>query len=377
MSVQFIASRRIGKPVTWYVYAWRGGPLILKQVSPRKPSLGRAEHAAIAAALQDDRAPRPASLRETLRKWCPNDPRAVGSPDWDKLAANTKRVWRPHIDAIEERWGETPLALWSEPRMVSKVVKWRDERRDTPRTADIGVTVLKHFLEFARLRGQVAVNVAERIPRLYAGADRADIIWTDDDVRLFEAKAIELGLPQMIDLLRLAAVTGLRREDLVTLTWAQIETRAIVKKALKVSRRKRRRVVIPKTPQLETVLLDLRDRHRLEGVETVLVNSKGRSWTVNSIGNSFGRIRDAAGIVHVDEDGTRVRSKRLHDVRGTFCTMLMVEWELTDQEIAEVVGWSPETVGQIRKVYVDHERVVVALSDRIAAKQIAKLSASV
>ena len=266
------------------------------------------------------------------------------------------------------------MAVWNEPRMVAKVMKWRDERRNTPRTADIGITVLKHFLEFARLRGQVAVNVAERIPRLYAGADRADIIWTSDDIIRFEAKATELGRPQMIDALRLAAATGLRREDLVTLTWSQISSLAIVKQALKISRGKRRRVVIPKTPQLDAVLLDLRDRHRLDGVDTVLVNSLGRSWTVDSLSGSFGRVRDAAGIVHVDEDGNRARAKHLHDVRGTFCTMLMCEWELTDQQIAEIVGWSPETVGQIRKVYVDHERVVVALGSRIAAKQIAKQS---
>ena len=58
-------------------------------------------------------------------------------------------------------------------------------------------------------------------------------------------------MAHVLDGLRLAAATGLRRADLVTLTWDQIGEFAIVKKAMKVSRRKRRRVVTPKRPSLK------------------------------------------------------------------------------------------------------------------------------
>lgn len=121
------------------------------------------------------------------------------------------------------------------------------------------------------------------------------------------------------------------------------------------------------------MLAELRTRYREDGVNTVLVTSYGRAWTGDGLGGSFNRVRDAAGIAHVDEDGVS-RLKHLHDVRGTFCTMLLTEWELTDREAAEIMGWSPERVAHIRKVYVDHTRVVVALAERIAAKQIAKQS---
>ena len=63
MSVQFIKSARAGKPVTWYIYAFRGGPLIRKVVSPRKPSLTKADHQAIASALVDDRSVNPTTFR--------------------------------------------------------------------------------------------------------------------------------------------------------------------------------------------------------------------------------------------------------------------------------------------------------------------------
>lgn len=379
MSVQFIASRRPGKPVTWYVYAWRGGPLILKHVGPRKPKLGHAEHKKIADELAKLAAIPIDSTRHALREWCPIDPARdndQAAQEWRMLADSTKRVWRPHVDAIEERWGKFPLDIWNDARMVAKVVKWRDERAATPRTADMGVQVLKEFLEFARLRGLVTVNVATGIPRLYRGSDRAEIIWTDADIAAFAAAATadDRQWGAATDGVRLAAVTGLRREDLVTLTWAQIGEFAIVKKALKISRRKRRRVVIPQTPQLEKLLAELRTRPRADGVETVLVNSRGRSWSAASFGGMVSRIKDAAGIAHVDDEGNS-RPKHLHDLRGTFCTMLLTEWGLTDEQAADIMGWSETRVAHIRKVYVDHLRVVVALGQHIAAKQIAKQSA--
>lgn len=170
----------------------------------------------------------------------------------------------------------------------------------------------------------------------------------------------------MIDGLQLAAVTSMRRQDLVSLTWDQVGEFAIVKRALKRSRGKRGRAVISQTPQLELVLGELRSRYRSPGVNNVLVNSRGEPWTGDGFGGSFNRIRDAANIVHVDEDGD-VRPKHLHDVRGTFCTMLLTEWVLTDQGAADIMGWSPDRVAHIRKVYVDHTRVVVALGQRIAA----------
>lgn len=373
MSIQFIKSARRGKPVTWYVYAWRGGPLILKHVGPRKPKLQAEHHAAIATALADDRTVNPATLRSPLREWCPVDPNKSGSPEWAALSDATKRVWRPHVDVIEARWGDKPISVWSDPRMVEKVVKWRDERAATPRTADIGITVLKSFLEYARLRGRVAINIARDIPKLYKGGNRAEIVWTADDLERLKVVADKTKRTQVYDGVRLCAVTGMRLADLVSLTWGQIGEFAIVKLALKKSRGKRKRAVIPQTPQLEAVLADLRARYRREGVDTVLVNSLGKSWTETSYGVSFSRLRKAADITFTtDDEPPVVKAKHLHDVRGTFCTMLLTEWELTDDEAADIMGWQPGRVAQIRKVYVDHKAVVVALGERIAAKQSAK-----
>ena len=105
-----------------------------------------------------------------------------------------------------------------------------------------------------------------------------------------------------------------------------------------------------------------------------MVNSRGVAWSGMGYGTSFNRIRNLAKIVHIEEDenGKDVeRPKHLHDVRGTFCTLLLSEWDLTDKEAAEIMGWSPERVSRIRKVYVDGSKVVVAIGRRISEKQAA------
>jgi integrase len=368
MAIQFIKSARPGKTITWYVYAWKNGPLILKATGPKKPTLKPEHHAKIGEAWQAEHKPNPSTLTSIIRAWKPD------SPEWKALADSTKGLWGGQLDLIEARWGTKPISVWNDPRMVSKVVKWRDERAATPRSADVGITVLKQLLEFARLRGLVTINVARDIPTLYKGGDRSEIIWTADDMERFRLAAIADNALHIYDGLRLCAVTGLRRADLVSLTWDHLGEFCIVKTALKKSRGKRRRATIPLTKELEEVLADLRTRPRQEGVNTVLVSSRGTPWTGMGYGTSFNRIRNLAGIVH-KEEGEADRTKHLHDVRGTFCTLLLTECSLTDREAADIMAWSPERVGNIRKVYVDQSRVIVAIGKRMTAKHGAKHSA--
>ena len=112
---------------------------------------------------------------------------------------------------------------------------------------------------------------------------------------------------------------------------------------------------------------------------TVLVNERGTSWTAAGFGGSgsFGKVRDAANIVHVEEgdDGQLVkRRKHLYDVRGIFCTLLLTECELTDEDAARIMAWSPARVAKIRSAYVDSAAVVISLAERMRAKHGAKQS---
>ena len=107
------------------------------------------------------------------------------------------------------------------------------------------------------------------------------------------------------------------------------------------------------------------------------MNGRGSPWTGDGFGGSFNEARDKASVVHVEEgdDGKLFeRRKHLHDVRGTFCTLLLTECELTDEDAARIMAWSPARVAKIRSTYVDTAAVVVSLAGRMRAKQQAKQS---
>lgn len=300
-----------------------------------------------------------------MRQWRSLDPERPSSPEWERLAANTKKTWGSALDAIERKWGDAPLSVFNDPRMKAKVVEWRDSRSTTPRAADIGVTVLHALLKFGVLHGKVFVNVADGIPALYRPGARADIIWTEREVSDFCTLAVRTKRQAAADALRLAVNTGLRREDLVTLTLSQVSEFAILKEAKKRSRGRRHFARVVRLPELDAVLAELQTRKRHDGVHTVLVDDQGGPWTPDRLTKAIGAIRDELGIVHVDEETGEVKKKHLHDARGTFATKLIATGRYSDVEVAEIMGWSPHEVARIRHMYVDQSATIVALGRRI------------
>ena len=343
-------------------YAWRGGPCIATRDSRTKPKLTSGELLAAARAVEQQSEPDARQFHSLIRHW-------RKSPEWNNLATNTQRTWDCQLRQIEEKWGQTPVTIWNDPRMTAKVVQWRDSRQQTPRGADLGVMVLRELLKFARLRGRVRFNAAAEVPIIYRGGNRAEIIWTDENIDCFCWWALKLDKPEMIDGIWLASLTGFRSADLVTVTDENVYDYAIIKRALKVSRRKRRSATMPRIPELDDLLSELAFRHRKEGVRNLLVNSWGKPWTAGGFGGTFNRVRDAANIVHIDEETGGTRRKHLHDLRGTFATRL-ISAGLTDDQVADVMGWAKERVGQIRSVYVDQRATVVAIGKRIAASNV-------
>ena len=128
--------------------------------------------------------------------------------------------------------------------------------------------------------------------------------------------------------------------------------------------------MVPILPETQRLISDLATRERQAGADTLLVNSKGLPWTPASLTQAFNEVRDnangGAGIVQRGDPklGLPDRKKHLHDARGTFVTRLC-RAGLTDDQIADIVAWSPANVSRIRRTYVDDAAVIVALADRI------------
>jgi len=271
------------------------------------------------------------------------------SPEWARLADRTRYVWRLIVERIRERWGTTPISIWSNPYQLQAILAWRNESTHQPRTADHRLTVLHHILSWGRLNGWVTTNIATNIPRLYRPGNRAEIIWHDEEIERFCSAA-----PMHIaDGMRLAAMTGLRRADLVALKWSEVEKFSVKRVTLKSGRR-RKRATIPVTPDLRELLDYLKHRNRTPGVGTVLVNSRGQSWSEDGFTHRFNDVRDTLDIRHTDG-----RKKHLHDVRGTYATRL-VKLGLNDQQIGAITDHKLETTKRILGTYAPRDNTMAA-----------------
>lgn len=347
-----VAVRRAGKPVRWYVYAWRGGPQIASSVGGARPKLTADMIRAIAAA-QQERGKR-------------NDSETIGglvadyraSPDWKRLAKTTRATWDMWLGRIEAKFGKARLAVFEDRRIRGDILDWRDEWADRPRSADMAMQVMSRLLSWGENRGRLAKNHASGINQLYE-ADRSDIIWAADDFARFNAAA-SVEVQEGVEL---ASCTGLRRGDLVQVPWTAVGDHAIVWQTGKS--RGRARIVIPLLPETRALLERIKARHAAEMAgrpaekrkplpETILSNSFWQPWTAMGFGSRFNDAKRESGL-----------KLNLHDVRGTFATRCMIAG-LTDQEIADILGWSTSDVAAIRIKYVDQARVVVAIGKRIS-----------
>ena len=348
--LHIVTKRKAGKPQVHYVYAWRGGPCIQRSEGP-KPKITAALTDLAADARQKNRVSDDGTLAALIESF-------RASPEWQKLAKSTKSDWGRWLDRIATEFGKCSLRMFGSRTMRGEVLDWRDRFAATPRAADLGIQAFSRLLGWAVDRGKLATNILSGVNTLYE-SDRSDIIWEPQHFEAFRAKAT----PEVMDAVDLAAATGLRRGDLVKLPWSAVGEHAIVWKTSKS--RGRTLVTIPLMPETKALLARIKARQeaamqarrrdkRKPLPETVLSSSYLRSWTATGLGSRFNDFKQESGIdVH------------LHDLRGTFATRCMIAG-LTDQEIADILGWDTKDVAAIRVKYVDQARVVIAIGERIS-----------
>lgn len=339
--MHLVRKLRAGKDALWYVYAWRGGPQVWTSEG-EKPTI-TPEIFNAAAEARKQRANAPTNNLDSLIA------AYRASPEFkDKLAPRTRRDYEIELDKISAKFGSVPLPVFDDRKMRGNIVAWRDEVAATPRTADKRMVMLATVLNYGvKTLGKLSINVAEGIPQLYS-ADRSEVIWTEADwLAITPHCSTELH-----QALRLASLTGMRLGDLIALEWAQVGTAAIVR----VTNKKKRRVVVPILPELRALLDEIGTGTNGEG--TVLKNSRRKPWTESGLGSVFQKAKVKAGI-----------AARIHDLRGTYATWLANKG-LTDQEIARIVGWSEKQVAELRTRYIDEGHVVSSLVERLAQKAI-------
>lgn len=311
----------------FYVYAYRGGPLIHTQdrYRPRiTPELvAKAERATGKVARDNlDR------IIDLYRD----------SPEFAAKAAKTQADYRQRLNQCSQQFGRVPLRLI--PELGPEVIKWRDSMADTPRAADRCVGMLHTVIRWGKQRGHIrGDNPAADIGKLHR-VNRADLIW---EARHWEAVSAVPGHIRRV--LVLGSLTGLRIGDLLRLAWEDAQDGYLLVRTQKTGGE----AIIPLHPDLDRFLTG-------PGRGVILRNSFGEPWTVDGWQSSW-RTARPEGF-----------DRKVHDLRGTFATRLMAAG-FTDTEIAVWMGWRAERIAAIRARYVDRGRVARAMAARFTVNQ--------
>lgn len=337
-----------------YWYACRGGRLLIRfegaslaaaQITERE---GAVELAAAYALRRSQPEPAQLTISNVVTAY-------KNAPDgFLKLKESTRREWVRWLDEITVEFGSFPVKALASKSARPAFMNWRDQRAKTPRAADYGIQVLKRLLSWALERQMIDANPAEGIRGLYK-TNRADVIIEDHELAVILGHAT----PNAGHAIRLAAATGVRRGDLVRIKWDHVTENAIRMETEKSNGQ--RRITVPLLPQALGVLEKLRSKRDeliVRGVVPsafVLTTQLGGPWTPDALTQAFIR---AASKACVD--------KNLHDLRGTAVTRLALA-SVSDEEIAEIVGWEPSRVRSIRRYYVEGDRIALSVAQKFEA----------
>jgi integrase len=316
-----VVRARLKSGVVEYHYAWRGGPRL-------KGKPGSQEYvASFHAAMETRKAPTTGDVRSLIVAF-------KASPEFAKLGDHTKRAYRKYLDMIEAEWGDAPLAVLDDPDIGAEFDDWRDTMADTPRAADYAVGTLKRLLAWGiKKRRFNKTNQAEKIERLHT-ADRSESIWTEDDFKAFAQVASD----ELRWAVELAALSGLRQSDLISLTWNQYDGETIQTRTSKAGKF----VTVPVTKACRSLMEQITKRHLI-----VLTTERGgRPWTADGLRSSF---RKACAKARV--------KRTFHDLRRTAATNLL-RAGVGAPEVAIIMGWSEDDVETLKRRYVSRSAIV-------------------
>lgn len=316
-----------------YYYAWRGGPRL--EGAPGTDAFIKSYNEAI----EQRRIPDAAKFSALVTLY-------RASPDYQKLAASTKKNWSGWLDRISAHFGDMSIRIFDRPEKIRPVIRqWRGKYAATPRAADYGLQVLSRVLSYAvDPLSKIATNPCEGIKQIYSN-DRAAIIWEEQDIATLLTKCsaeVSWGV-------RLAALTGLRAGDLFRLAWTHIGENSIVISTGKSNHR--REAVIPIYAELRELLAEIPKRQ-----VTILTNSRKRPWSKDGFSSVFTKARDEAGLGE--------RNLHFHDLRGTAATKFYLAG-LSVRVIAEIMGWEEDTVDKIIRRYVSRTAATEAVIKQI------------
>jgi integrase len=265
----------------------------------------------------------------------------------------TRKNWSPWLDAIVDEFGGLPVAALPHKGVKRDIIEWRNRWANQPRSADYAIQVIRRLFSWAMENELADANPAEGIKGLYS-ANRADIIVEPAELEVVLAHTTPAGRA----LIRLAALTGMRRGDLLDLQWSEIGDGYIEREANKSTTG--RRILVPLIPEARDLVAELRAANKARKIPStfVLTSAKGQ-WSTGGVDKTWNRAaKEKAGV-----------DKHFNDLRGTACTNFYLKVaNLSDEEAADIMGWEPARCRAIRKRYVDPARIAAGIVKRMEKK---------
>ena len=167
------------------------------------------------------------------------------SPDWAKLAANTRKSYERSMDYIMTNAGNVDVRTFRRRH----VIEMRNALASTPTTANRRIGFLSALLKWGMDADFCTSNVAAKIDAL-ATSGRTRGPWPQDLVDVFRAQATG-RTALLFDLL---TETGQRINDVLSMRWSDLDADGISVTPAKTKRKKPEPIYIPMTARLRQSL---------------------------------------------------------------------------------------------------------------------------
>lgn len=308
-----------------YYYAWRGGPRM--KAKPDTKAFGQE------FARHQQRRPVP-SGDQTVGKLLDD---YLSSAAFQKLRPSTKRDYERIVGAVRIQFGTLPLGALDAKGARKAFMDWRDTMRDTPRSADMHLSVLQRIFSWGKDRETILRNPLERHERLHDGGNRKDRIWMPSQLE----RLLTAGAPHLVAVAKMALWTMQRQADILTMPTIAYDGGRLWITQGKTGARVRVRPAEALVPILEAS----------KGRQRILVNSYGDNWTSDGFRSSWGK-----EIGRLNIEGVT-----FHDLRGTGISYAYANG-MDIERIAEVSGHSKaECEAIIRRHYLAGSDVIEAI----------------
>lgn len=246
------------------------------------------------------------------------------SPEFEGLKPKTRHDYGLYLDRLRGRFGQLPYAEGIDREVVFAI---RDSLRATPFAANATVRVMRLLFNWARDRGWVRENPAERPRTLKAPARRQ--VWSPDDEAAFLAVAgAEVRLGYLLLL-----YTAQRLGDVLAMTWGQVADGRLLVRQEKTGEL----VGLPLHPDLKAALATAprRSTH-------VLTDDRGRPFRQAQFQQLWRATAERAGLQG---------RLQLRDLRRT-AAVRMAEAGVPTPQIVAVTGHRIETGQGILETYI-------------------------